>query len=1192
MSSMKRLVTVLLLVLHFLFIPRVMAVSCNNEQRIDATLDSVSIDPLDSRRGDVIVNGLTLTVDPDTLLKNVNGDRITLSAFQTDELVRAQYCPDTLPQPTAVRIDQLTGAPANPPDLLSLDVAPGTESQPVMRVFGDDSADSLGAGISDAIAFGDVNGDGFDDMVMGSPFANSSASVTGGAVFVIYGSSNLPAAAVNLNTDGAISAAGETRILAASEGQMLGHSVACGDVDGDGLDDVIIGSPNGNAQGPGTGEVVIVYGAKTLPGTVVDLAQATDKTTILGDNLQERTGWSVASGDINADGNDDVIIGAPGASPGASHQGGTVFVIPGLAGLRGTTIDLNTDGAIGAALETRIFGDRGGDQAGSSLASGDINGDGFDDVIIGADRANTLFTADRGAAYVIYGGNSLAGTIIDLSSTTDTVGPAGETRIHGRVANSWLGASVASGDINNDGFDDIVMSATGITGAGDNFQVGEVYAVYGNSTLPATVVDLNRPPGTFGDTRITGTEEFVAFGFSVASADINADGFDDLILGAPQSVPPGSVDNAAVNDGLVFIFQGSQTLAGQQLTDPREVADLMVVRDNPGDLWGYSTEAGGDLDRNGVPEYAASAKLGDNPSIGGDNNAGYSVAIFGATTAGSSTRTEHSITGDAPPTDFGPVIRAEIDYASGSTTSTDDVTLTRSTATTPPQAAVSVLPVQWQLSSDRNDFTADISFSYTDAELGTADEGRLVVFASSTGAADSWVMAGNFQEQDLMSNEITVIGIDSFSLFIIAEAVPDVNPDTDNDGLMDSQESSLGTDPNNPDTDNDGLNDGAEVNIHGTNPLKADTDGDGVDDNTEIASGTNPLIADSDGDGVADNGVDNNLVYVAVEPCRLADTRKTMVMLNATPRNFLVSGADLSAQGGNPGGCLHPRTGTGVEPLAASTYIVAIPTAVSVGGWLTAFPSDQPTPTSSSVATVNYAKGQVIGNASNVTLCKPGANCPASGQLGLVSYNSQQQVVIDVQGYFYPAAGSCSADMVAVGSLCVDRYEASLWDAASGGTQIPASTCLADGSDCGVGAANPIYARSEAGVLPSANITWYQALQACANAGKRLPTTTEWQMAAAGTPSGLASGCNFSGVATAAASNAGCESTAGAFDMIGNVWEWTAKLHAGRSITTSNDGLVSTIGDGYDNQGDATIRALWNIGPQTFDAHIGIRCVR
>ena len=776
MASAKFLAAVFLLVIDFLTIPQVIAVTCDNEQRIDGTLDSVSIDPLDPRSGDVIVDGLSLIVDPDTILNNANGDRITLSEFQTDELVRARFCPDTPPQPTAVRIDQLTGAPANPPDLLSLDVVPGTESQPVLRVYGDDSADHLGAGITDAIAFGDVNGDGFDDMVIGSPSANSPAGFTGGVVFVIYGSSDLPASSVDLNTDGVISAAGETRILAATGGQMLGHAVASGDVDGDGLDDVIIGAPNGNTQGPSTGEVVIVYGSKTLPGTVVDLAQTTDKTTILGDNLQEQTGWSVASGDINADGNDDVIIGAPGASPGASHQGGTVFVISGQAGLRGVTIDLNTDGTIGTALETRIFGDRSGDQTGSSVASGDINGDGFDDVIIGADRANTLFTTDRGAVYVIYGGNGLAGTIVDLSSTTDAVGPAGETRIFGRVANSWLGASVASGDINNDGFDDIVMSATGITGVGDNFQVGEVYVLYGGTTLPATVVDLNRPPGSFGDTRITGTEEFVALGFSVASADVNGDGFDDLILGAPQSVPLGSVDNASVNDGLVFLFYGSQTLAGQQLTDPREVADLIVVRDNPGDLWGYSAEAGGDLDRNGVPEYAASANFGDNPSIGGDNNAGYSAAIFGTTAALSSTRTGHSILGNAPPTDFGPVIRAAIDYASGSATSTDNVTLTRSTATNPPQAAVSVLPVQWQLSSDRGDFTANLTFRYTDAELGTADEGRLVVFTSSTGAADSWVMAGNTQQQDILRNEITVIGINSFSLFVIAETDLSVDP--------------------------------------------------------------------------------------------------------------------------------------------------------------------------------------------------------------------------------------------------------------------------------------------------------------------------------------------------------------------------------------------------------------------------------
>jgi hypothetical protein len=126
--------------------------------------------------------------------------------------------------------------------------------------------------------------------------------------------------------------------------------------------------------------------------------------------------------------------------------------------------------------------------------------------------------------------------------------------------------------------------------------------------------------------------------------------------------------------------------------------------------------------------------------------------------------------GDAPATDFGPVIRAKIDYASGSVPSTDQVTLTRSATTNPPQAAVTVLPMQWRLASDRTDFTADITFGYTDAELGTTDEGRLMVFASTTGAADSWVVAGNAQQQDLLRSEITVRDVDSFSLFVIAEA--------------------------------------------------------------------------------------------------------------------------------------------------------------------------------------------------------------------------------------------------------------------------------------------------------------------------------------------------------------------------------------------------------------------------------------
>ena len=115
----------------------------------------------------------------------------------------------------------------------------------------------------------------------------------------------------------------------------------------------------------------------------------------------------------------------------------------------------------------------------------------------------------------------------------------------------------------------------------------------------------------------------------------------------------------------------------------------------------------------------------------------------------------------------------------------------------------------------------------------------------------------------------------------------------------------------------------------------------------------------------------------------------------------------------------------------------------------------------------------------------------------------------------------CPSEMVAVGSICVDMYEASIWDAPTGGTQLglvaptpPASAypCTVNGDDCAVPNVNAIYARSVAGVLPANWVTWYQAVQACANVGKRLPTVAEWQMAALGTPG--APDCNIGGTAT------------------------------------------------------------------------------
>lgn len=175
------------------------------------------------------------------------------------------------------------------------------------------------------------------------------------------------------------------------------------------------------------------------------------------------------------------------------------------------------------------------------------------------------------------------------------------------------------------------------------------------------------------------------------------------------------------------------------------------------------------------------------------------------------------------------------------------------------------------------------------------------------------------------------------------------------------------------------------------------------------------------------------------------------------------------------------------------------------------------------------------------------------------------------------AGNDVDDEMVRVGPLCVDKYEASVWDTADGtGTQYGASTtddfpCSNNGNDCSASAANPIYARSVAGATPSSSITWFQAAQACANSGKRLLTNAEWQMTAAGTPDPGAAGSdtvnfcntNTAGKVASGSSSGGtepCVSNWGAYDMTGNLNEWVADWTQGTGTVSVSNANTATYG--------------------------------
>jgi hypothetical protein len=207
-----------------------------------------------------------------------------------------------------------------------------------------------------------------------------------------------------------------------------------------------------------------------------------------------------------------------------------------------------------------------------------------------------------------------------------------------------------------------------------------------------------------------------------------------------------------------------------------------------------------------------------------------------------------------------------------------------------------------------------------------------------------------------------------------------------------------------------------------------------------------------------------------------------------------------------------------------------------------------------------------------------------------------------------PGSRPCPSDMVNVGSFCIDKYEASVWNSPTGTTQyglFPNDDypCGDDGQDC----AN-IFARSVAGVLPSTTTTWFQAQQACQNVGKRLPTSAEWQEAVAGTPDGAP--CNTL-TQPQSTGNAGCVSTAGVFDMVGNVAEWVADwvprstaclgwgafsndmmCLAGAATTGGEPGALIRGGDGTSGAAAGPFWVTAQQGPSLAYFTLGFRCAR